>query len=93
MLSSLNSPSSGTISIDFCRRMMLLMVLAGELACDMNESRSVLAREDADEDRRNEVRRLCGEKRAAMAWKRVDCMVKMRVGLVGGISKSMCVVY
>jgi hypothetical protein len=39
---------------------MLLIVSTGELACEVNETRSLLAREevDADEDRRNEVRRL-----------------------------------
>jgi hypothetical protein len=62
---------------------MLLMVLTGELACEANEARSVLlAREDVDEDdmdRRNEVRILCGEKRAVMVWKREVCM--MAVGM------------
>jgi hypothetical protein len=48
---------------------MLLMVLTGEP--EPNDARSVLlAREDADDDddrdRRNDVRRLCGEKRAVM---------------------------
>lgn len=62
--------------------MMLLMVLTGELAVEINESLSVLvlARDDAEEDRRNDVRMLCGEKRAAMVWKREGCMMKM-VGL------------
>ena len=63
---------------------MLLMVLTGELACEANEARSVLlAREDVDDDdmdRRNEVRMLCGEKRAVMDWKRGECM--MAVGMV-----------
>jgi hypothetical protein len=31
--------------------------------------------EDADEERRNEVRSLEGEKRAVMVWKRVLCMI------------------
>lgn len=57
---------------------MLLMVLTGELALEMNESLSVLAREDADDDRRNEVRRLWGLKRAAMEWKREDCILDER---------------
>ena len=77
---------------------MLLMVLTGELACEANEARSVLlAREDVDDDdmdRRNEVRMLCGEKRAVMDWKRGDCMVAVgmavemkmfRVGNVGSL--------
>lgn len=75
MLSSLRSSSSSRFIMDFWRKMMLLMVLTGELAWETNESRSVLAREDADEDRRKEVRMLWGEKRAAMVWKRVDCML------------------
>lgn len=43
----------------------------------MNEPRSLrlLARDDADEDRRNEVRRLFGEKRAVMDWKRDECIL------------------
>ena len=76
MFSSLRSSSSSRFIMDFWRKMMLLMVLTGELAWEMNESLSVLTREDADDDdRRNEVRRLWGEKRAAMAWKRVDCIM------------------
>jgi len=58
--------------------MILLIVLAGELAWEMNESLSVLvlALDDADDDRRNDVRRLRGENRDAMVWNRVvDCMV------------------
>lgn len=66
---------------------MLLMVLTGELACEANEARSVLlAREDVDDDdmdRRNEVRMLCGEKRAVMDWKRGVCMVAVGVAAVG----------
>lgn len=39
---------------------MLLIVSTGELACDVNDIRSLLAREEveAEEDRRNEVRSL-----------------------------------
>lgn len=77
---SLRSSSSRS-TIDLCWKMMLLMVLAGELACDMNESRSVLALDDADGDRRNEVRMLWAEKRAAMAWKRVVCILVLKGGL------------
>ncbi|SPQ18980.1 b46bb0b0-6a0a-4e96-98fb-81886a2e45d2 [Thermothielavioides terrestris] len=73
-------------SNDFWRKTMLLMVETGELACEAVKPRSVLlAREDADDDvddvdsdRRNEVRRLCGEKRAVMAWKREVCIVSAR---------------
>jgi hypothetical protein len=70
---------------------MLLMVLTGELACEANEARSVLlAREDVDDDdmdRRNEVRMLCGEKRAVMDWKRGVCMVAvgMKMFRVGDV--------
>jgi len=78
MFSSLRSSSSSRFIIDFCLKMMLLMVLTGELAEDMNESLSVLmlARDEAEDDRRNDVRMLCGEKRAAMVWNRDGCMVK-----------------
>ena len=56
--------------------MMLLMVLTGEEAFDeAMESRLELAREEADGERRNEVRRVAGEKRAVMDWKRVVCML------------------
>ncbi len=54
---------------------MLLMVLAtgDRLADDEYELRLLL---DADEDeRRNEVRRPPGVKRAVMAWKRDVCIV------------------
>ena len=71
----------------FWRKTMLLMVLTGELACEANEARSVLlAREDVDDDdmdRRNEVRRLCGEKRAVMDWKREVCMVAVGMKMCG----------
>jgi len=46
------------MSMDRFRRMMELMMLTGELDCDMNESRSELARDDVDDDRRNDVRML-----------------------------------
>jgi hypothetical protein len=66
---------------------MLLMVLTGELSCEAKEARSVLlAREDVEDDdmdRRNEVRMLCGEKRAVMDWKRGVCM--MAVGMAVGM--------
>jgi hypothetical protein len=58
---------------------MLLMVLTGELVCEPNDARSLLlARDEVDDDdmdRRNEVRRLCGEKRAVMDWNREVCIV------------------
>jgi hypothetical protein len=77
MLSSRRSSSSSRFIIDFCLKMMLLIVLTGELAVEMKESLSVLvlARDDAEDDLRNEVRMLCGEKRARMVWKREGCMV------------------
>jgi len=70
--------------------MMLLMVLTGELAVEMKESLSVLvlAREDADDDLRNEVRMLCGEKRARMVWNREGCMVT--VGGSGDFKDGVC---
>lgn len=71
--------SSSISSIDFCRitmLLMVLMVLVAELVCDVKDARSVLlAREDGDDDRRNDVRMLCGEKRAVMDWKRDECML------------------
>lgn len=87
------SVSSCSSRLDFWRKTMLLMVLTGELACEATEARSVLlAREDADDDvdsdRRNEVRRLCGEKRAVMLWKREVCMVT--VGDVDTVEKGFC---
>lgn len=61
---------------------MLLMVLpTGDDVAERYEflrapSPTLLAREDADEDDlRNDVRRLWGEKRAVMAWKREGCIV------------------
>jgi len=73
------SSSSRCSSSDLRRKTMLLMVLTGEPVSEANEARSVLlAREDVDDDdmdRRNEVRRLWGENRAVMDWKREDCMV------------------
>lgn len=66
-------------SPSFWRKTMLLMVLTGELDCEANEARSVLlARDEVDDDdrdRRNDVRRLWGENRAVMDWKREDCML------------------
>lgn len=63
--------------------MLLMMLAAGELLA--NEAKdalsALLAREEDDvdddevDDRRNELRRLCGEKRAVMDWKREVCMV------------------
>ena len=79
-LHSTTSSYSGSMSMERFRRMRLLMVLTGELDCDMNESRSELARDDVDDDRRNEVRMLWGEKRDAMAWKRVEGIMMAVVG-------------
>ena len=76
-----------------------MMVLTGD--CETNEPRSVLlAREEADDDddddddmdRRNEVRRLCGEKRAVMEWKREDCMMPVpKVGVRCEACGARCV--
>ncbi len=54
--------------------MILLMVLTGELVVDEYELRLLLEAEDVEE-RRNEVRNLCGDNRAARAWNRGDCIV------------------
>jgi hypothetical protein len=74
------SSSSCISSIDFWRNTTLLMVLTGELVCEPNDDALslLLARDDVDDadmDRRNEVRRLCGEKRAVMDWNREVCIV------------------
>ena len=54
---------------------MLLIVETGDDSWDEKEPRLLLARDEAEDDRRNEVLRLCGEKRAVMAWKREDCIL------------------
>lgn len=96
MLSSLHGSSSRSI-IDFWRKTMLLMVLTGELAWEWNEPLSELALEEvdeADEDLRNEVRRLCREKRAVMDWKREVCMLTgswFGIGLVEVMRRIDCV--
>lgn len=65
--------------MDGCRKMMLLMVPTGDEACDMYERSELLDRDEAvdedEDDRRNDVRSLCGERREAMAWKRVVCIL------------------
>lgn len=70
---------------------MLLMVLpTGDAVIDKYEFRSaLLARDDEAEldDLRNDVRRLCGENRAEMAWKREGCIlagwvVCLRIGYI-----------
>lgn len=58
------------------RKMMLLMVLAGDDMMVEYELRALLARDEAAEERRKLVRKLAGEKRAEMAWKRGDCMAE-----------------
>jgi len=55
--------------------MTLLMALTGDMVDDEYELRALLARDEADDDRRNEVRRLWGEKRAMVAWKREGCIL------------------
>lgn len=65
---------------------MLLMVFTGEEADDeAMESRLELTRDDeVEERRRNEVRSVEGAKRAAMEWKREDCILLLGGGSVGG---------
>ena len=48
------------------RKMMLLMVLTGDDMVVEYEFLALLAREEADDERRKPVRRLPGEKRAVM---------------------------
>jgi hypothetical protein len=59
------------------RKMMLLMVLAGDemVVWDEYELRALLALDEADEARRKLVRRLPGENLAVMEWNGDDCMV------------------
>lgn len=64
-----------------CRNMMLLMVLTGDDAVEAIESRLLLIREEADDDRRNDVRRVVGEKRAAMEWNLEDCILDDGIGV------------
>lgn len=66
--------------------MMLLMVLTGEEADDeAMESRLELTRDDEVEvRRRKEVRSVEGAKRAAMEWKREDCILLVGWGSMGG---------
>ena len=71
-------------------------VLTGELACECSEFRSeppllLLLLLEADEDRRNEVRRLWREKRAVMAWKREVCIFGSVVWLIGRVLWCVCV--
>lgn len=74
MLSSLPKlfRSSSRSRIDDWRKTILLIVLTGDDEVVAYESR--LTRDDADEDRRKEVRNALGEKRAVMDWK-WDCMI------------------
>jgi hypothetical protein len=75
--------SSSMFMMEGWRTMTLLMVLTGDMepAVLAYEWRVLVERELADEDRRKEVRRLCGEKRAVMAWKRdEDCILAIGGG-------------
>lgn len=54
---------------------MLLIVLTGDDAVVAKEPRSLLAREDADDERRKVVLSVLGEKREVMDWKREDCIL------------------
>lgn len=69
---------------------MLLMVFTGEEADDeAMESRLELARDDeVEERRRNEVRSVEGAKRAAMEWKREDCILLLGCSFVGARMES-----
>jgi len=56
--------------------MMLFIVLTGEDRLEAYEFRLLLlARNDGDDDRRNEVRMLWGEKRAVIAWNLDVCIL------------------
>lgn len=57
------------------RKIMLLMVLTGEETDEPMESRLLLTRDADEEERRKDVRRVEGERRDAMAWKREDCIL------------------
>ena len=76
--------------MDGWRNMTLLMVLTGDEAVEeAMESRLLLARDEDEYDRRNEVRRVVGEKREAMAWNLEDCIVMFgRGGSVGDWNKD-----
>ena len=56
-----------------------MIVLTGDMepedVVDMNECLSELLLEEAEEERRKEVRRLCGENREVIWWKREECMI------------------
>jgi hypothetical protein len=72
--------SSSRSTIEGWRKMMLLMVLTGEDTVEAMESRLLLARDEAEDERRKEVRRVDGEKRAAIAWNLEDCILTGSVG-------------
>lgn len=55
---------------------MLLIVLTGDDDVVAYEPRSLLARDEAEDDRRKEVRKDLGEKREVMDWRREDCMLE-----------------
>jgi hypothetical protein len=74
------------------KRLPPLMLSTGEL---LSELRSMLLERDDDDDmdRRNEVRRLCGEKRDVMDWKREVCMMSVgRVVMEMDVCVCVCVV-
>ncbi len=54
---------------------MLTGDMEPEDVVDMNECLSELLLEEAEEERRKEVRRLCGENREVIWWKREECMI------------------
>lgn len=67
--------SSSRPTMEGWRKMMLLIVLTGEDTDEPIESRLLLAREADDDERRKEVRRVEGARRAARAWKREVCIL------------------
>lgn len=55
---------------------MLLIVPTGDDDVVAYEPRSLLARDEAEDDRRKEVRKDLGEKREVMDWRPEDCMLE-----------------
>ena len=73
---------------------MVLIVPTGELASETKEFLSELARDEAEDDRRKDVRRLCREKREVMDWKRGVCMMAVvfscRCGRESWLKSCVC---
>lgn len=66
------------------------MVLTGDDDVVAYEPRSLLAREEADDERRKVVRSVLGEKRDAMDCKRDDCMMGALLLKAIGSSLMVC---